>query len=70
MSLGMVAVWGLLVYGVVWLVRGGTAEPKPTPLEPPPAVLKRRLAAGEISVEEYDQLREALRDDERHAVGV
>jgi putative membrane protein len=70
MSLGMVAFWGVVIYGVIWLVRGSTAESKPTSPEPPLAVLKRRLGAGEISVEEYEQLREALGDDDRHAVGV
>lgn len=67
MTVGMVAFWGLVIYGVVWLVRGAgaTASPKAEstgPLEPPLLVLKRRLAAGEITVEEYEALRAVLDD--------
>ena len=68
MSVGMVAFWGLLIYGVVWLVRGATSQglqaPQAhAPSESPQHVLKRRLAAGEISVEEYERLRAVLDDE-------
>jgi putative membrane protein len=39
MSIGMVAFWALVIYGIVWLIRG-----------------------GEISIEEYRRLLEALDD--------
>ena len=61
MSVGMVAFWALVLYGVFVLVRkpGSTAPGGPPP-ESPENILKRRLAAGEISVEEYERLQRAL----------
>ena len=56
----MAAVWATFIVGVVWLVRG---------LVGPPAegtsnarrILEERFAAGEISPEEFDLRRRALR---------
>jgi putative membrane protein len=59
MSLGMVAFWGLVIWATVALVRG-TGRPPQTEPERPLEVLQRRLANGEITIEEYDQLRDAL----------
>jgi putative membrane protein len=65
MTLGMIAFWGLVIWGLVTLVRdtpvgrrldGRTAEPSAE------AILKRRLAQGEITPEEYRRLRDTLRD--------
>jgi putative membrane protein len=61
MGLGMVLFWGLIIVGIVWLVRelGGTSRGShraPDPL----ATLDHRLAAGEISPEEYRERREIL----------
>ena len=70
MSIGMVAFWGLLIYAVVVLVRGSAEKDDSRPSEPPQTVLKRRLAAGEISVDEYEQLRRALEDSPREPAGV
>jgi putative membrane protein len=56
MMLGMVAVWGAIIALVVWLVRGGAVPRRDTPSE----ILRRRLAEGAISVEEYEQRRHAL----------
>lgn len=63
MSIGMVAFWGLVIYGVVWLVRGGGRSSGGDGPEPPATVLRRRLAAGEIDVEEYERLRETIGED-------
>jgi uncharacterized membrane protein len=43
-------------------VRGGTTNTQPPQKEPdrPLEILQRRLARGEISVEEYEKLRDAL----------
>lgn len=63
MMIGMVLFWVVVAVGIVWLVRnlqGGTSSlgrGEPTPLQ----VLDRRLAEGEISVEEYEQRRQVLR---------
>ena len=62
MSVGIVAFWGLVIWGIVAVVRGGSSgsqqaeEDTSRPLD----ILQRRLARGEISVEEYDDLRHAL----------
>lgn len=64
--LGMVLVWMLLVFAIVWALRelrsGDSPEPsQPTePPEDPFAILDRRLANGEINPQAYDELREKL----------
>ena len=69
-SVGMVAFWAALIYLVVWLVRGA-APWRPQERPEPPAdetaleVLQRRLAAGEITVSEYEELRGLLERDPR-----
>lgn len=53
MSVGMVAFWGLVLYGVISLVRGEAfGRSRPATPESPDEVLRRRLAEGEITVEE------------------
>lgn len=49
-------IWGALIALVVWLLRGGLEGRRETPEE----TLRRRLADGSISVEEYEQRRAAL----------
>lgn len=61
MALGMVLFWGLVAVAVVWIVRelgrGGARTPgREDPLE----LLDRRLAEGQISVEEYEERRRVL----------
>jgi putative membrane protein len=62
-SVGMIAVSALLIYGVVVLVSAsrptGPAEP---PRDTPHVLLKRRLASGEISLDEYEQRRQIVVD--------
>jgi putative membrane protein len=67
MSVGMIAFWGLVIFGVVWLARGASAPAHasaapPGQSESPQQALKRRLANGEISVDEYDSLRAVIDD--------
>lgn len=73
---GMGLFWLLLIGAIVWLVvqltssrRGPEAPPPPGPAAPgvgtathesPLDVLDRRLAAGEIDVATYEQVRAAL----------
>ena len=66
MSFGMVAFWAVVIYGAFWLARtAGPRERDEQPLRESPAeLLKRRLAVGEITVEEYERLRRAMADDE------
>jgi putative membrane protein len=69
MTVGMVAFWGLVIYGIVRLGRGATASGRPPSkaADPPQLVLKHRLAAGEISVEEYEALRAVIDETPAHA---
>ena len=55
MMLGMVLFWGLVVVGVVWLLREAIGRGRHTADADPLAILDRRLAEGHISVEEYEQ---------------
>ncbi len=65
MVIGMVAFWALVIYGIVWLIRSSQdSQRSDQPPEPDPkAILKRRLAQGEISIDEYNQLLIALEED-------
>jgi putative membrane protein len=51
MAFMMVAFWGLVIVGIVWLVRTLTAEHPGDGGETPIEVLDQRLASGEISPE-------------------
>jgi putative membrane protein len=58
MSLSMVVFWGLVVWGVIALIRWTRGNPVadnyPSERETPQQILARRLASGEISEEEYE----------------
>ncbi len=64
MTVGMIAFWGLVIYGIVWLVRGGQnpQRPEQPPEQSPKEILQRRLAEGEISIDEYNKLLAALEE--------
>jgi putative membrane protein len=64
MTIGMVAFWALVIFGIVWLVHGGqnTQRRDEPPRDSPKELLERRLAQGEISVDEYRRLLDALDD--------
>ena len=60
--LSMVVFWGVVIGLVVWTVNrlaGGPQRPRDqeTPLE----IARQRLARGEITREQYEELRQALR---------
>ena len=59
MALGMDLFWGLVIVGLVWLVRSFSEGGSRRRLDAS-EVLERRLAEGDISVEEYRERREAL----------
>jgi putative membrane protein len=52
--------WGGLLALLIWAVRS-SAAPRRAP-ESAMDVLRRRLAAGEITEEEYERIRQLLRD--------
>ena len=57
----MVVFWGLVIVGIVWLVRflaQGGRHRESTAAE----ILYRRFALGEVSVEEYEERRRYLSD--------
>ena len=62
-GLAMLAFWGALIVGIVllvrWLAGTTTSSARPTG-ESAPDILKRRYAAGEITREEYEQMRQVL----------
>jgi len=58
--LAMAAWWVLVVVGVVWLVRAAVS-PGDHSGTSARRLLDERFAAGDLSVEEYDQRRRALR---------
>ena len=61
MMLWMVFFWGAVIFGVVWLARGGSFEGwRPDRKETPLETLDRRFAEGAISIDEYHQRRETL----------
>jgi putative membrane protein len=61
MMLGMIVFWGLVILGVIWLVReyGGTSRRSASP-DDPLTILDRRFANGEITAKEYEQRRRML----------
>jgi putative membrane protein len=75
MMIGMILFWAFVVVAVVWLIRSGPElfgsrtgereQTRPDALE----ILERRLAQGEISVEEYRERRSVL-DERQPAAGV
>jgi putative membrane protein len=65
MGIGMLVFWGLVIFGIVWLVRTLTTDHRSThaahAAEPSAAeVLDRKLAEGAISVDDYRERRQLL----------
>jgi putative membrane protein len=65
MMLGMVLFWGLVIVGIVWLLREAIGRSHHESGVDPLAILDRRLAEGQISVEEYEQRKRTLVASER-----
>jgi putative membrane protein len=60
--LSMLAFWGALIAGIVLLVRwlSGTGNAGSPPEDESLAILRRRFAAGEITREQFDEMRQVL----------
>ena len=60
----MIIVWiiilGLIVWGIVVLVRRGTSTPGTPQKRDPVEIAKERYAKGEISKEEFDEIKKNL----------
>jgi putative membrane protein len=62
-GIGMLVFWALVIGGIVWLVRSssrGSAGPSAPPNEAPLDILKRRYAKGEITKEQFEQMKRDL----------
>lgn len=59
MMLGMIVFWGAIIALVVWALRNGIGSRQP-PQETAQETLRRRLADGSITVEEYEQRQATL----------
>ena len=61
MMLAMLLFWALVIAGVVWLVRaGGLGDRSGGRTKGAMELLDERLAAGDISIEDYERRREIL----------
>lgn len=58
--LGMLLFWGLVVAGIVWLLRDALGRGHHGSGDDPVAILDRRLAEGELSIEDYEQRKRTL----------
>ena len=60
----MILFWGLIIAGVVWLVqslaRGTGSSSGAPPGESPLEILKRRYAKGEITKEQFEEMKRDL----------
>ncbi|HEX7059154.1 MAG TPA: SHOCT domain-containing protein [Solirubrobacterales bacterium] len=60
MMIGMALFWGLIILGVVWIIRSAPWASPHSGHGAPLEILDRRFAAGEIDAEEYRERRSAL----------
>jgi putative membrane protein len=60
MGIGMLLFWGLVIAGIVLIMRELSGPRHDRGREDPLDILKGRLAQGDISVEEYERHRQAL----------
>ncbi len=63
MALGNIVIWGLIIAFILWLVQDLRTRPERHRTVPDVSageILDRRLASGEIDVEEHRRLRAAL----------
>ena len=59
MMIGTAIFWGLVILGIVWVLREAFGRDHRSGTDPL-AVLDRRFAEGQISIEEYEQRRAIL----------
>jgi putative membrane protein len=56
----MLLFWAGIVFGIVWIARGGLDGRREESRETPTEILDRRFAEGAISPEEYNERREII----------
>lgn len=57
----MLLFWAAVIFGIVWLVRGGLDGRREPRRDTPEEILDRRFAEGSISVEDYKERLSALK---------
>lgn len=62
MMFAMTLFWAAVIFGIVWLARGGFDGPRRERRETPAEILDRRFAEGTISAEDYDERRKVITD--------
>jgi len=60
MPILMIAFWGLIIWGIVMLVRRSSPSASGPKDESALEILKRRYAAGEIGKEEFEEKKKAI----------
>lgn len=72
MSVGMIAFWGLLIWGVYVLLTHAPGNPDDDRLDPDRDrgrkardILDQRLAKGEIDTDEYHRVRDLIANNDR-----
>lgn len=68
----MVLVWGAVIFGIIWLIRGATRGdsthgPTVASTKTPLEILERRFAEGAITPEDYRARRDILADGPAHS---
>lgn len=67
MVAGMVLAWGLVIFGIVWVMReSGRRGERESSDQDSLSILDRRLARGEISPEEHEDRRRILSREPRN----
>jgi putative membrane protein len=56
----MLLFWAGVVFGIVWIARGGFDSRREERRETPTEILERRFAEGAISPDEYRERREVI----------
>lgn len=76
MVVGMIAFWGLLIWGVYAVATGVSRKPADDQLDrsrdrgsEARHILDQRLAKGEIDTDEYRRVRDLIGEDQRVPVG-
>ncbi len=55
-GLGMIIFWGIIVFLIISAFKSNSCEQKDSALD----ILKKRLAKGEISKEQFDELKQTV----------
>jgi len=60
-SIFMILLWGLIILGVIYLIKNVAQNPKKEKKEQPLDSLKKRYARGEITKDEFEKIKKDLK---------